>query len=947
MSTIDPAKIQKEILQKVSVSEDGVTLPVNYNTPISNLSEATAVTVANAFNHIGLLHARRFINNAVTKEDLYPHLSDKYLKFSFANPATGQFTFFFDLSFLKFNAVAVPGTNYKKITIPRKTIVTIEGIEFLLPNAINFILLANDSIRLEYDLRDVSDLTVVNQNTIAWETAIFEQVEIFKFTVPLLQLKRRLFEAKASPDRAYKETFETTDQFHYCNVYTYINGTRKRLETTLTREVKDINKPTAIVTVLDESVHIEIPVIYFNKNLVGNDLEIELFVTKGKMSMDMADFTVSSFSLQYGDEFVTPDDGKYFNPLSRITAMGLYSDDQVTGGSDAPSFEELKQYVVYGSNKTETPITQNQLRNTFERNGFSFSVEKDRLLERIFVASKDLPSDVNNAFNTGMSCGMTPVTISAQTLVNSIDTISDNLKRVTLLPGTLFDVSTKPYVVPRHELPSTVTSSNVDLANLVNANNYVFNPFHYVIDMSTDRLDLRPYHLAPSLVGRKAVAINAASQFSMSTLSVDIEIASTGFIVYLETSLSSNIDHSRLFSQLSFVPVDDYVSVYLEGELISVENGIALFKYHFRSSFDIDRYNSIYFDDFKELSGNNILVKSSLTSSFTLVYGLTDASNYVSSNIDNLVNPNLINGLPLSLSQESITFEFGTHLKNLWSKSRNVNSSLEFDYYEEDVPYYFTETVPERENGRIVFEDSENGLVPKIKHHKGDPLIVDGEVQYRHRKGTVKRDPETMNPLFKSPGRTTQRNINIFTMDANYLFSSAPTDTNYRSFLINTIVSICNDEIEALVPEQGENTEILFYPKNSVGSIDVIGNNSENVSLDSNVSFDVTVYISREGFNNTVLRKSLSTGIRRIIATNLEKRTVAIALIEKEIKERFDTDIISVNVKPDFDEDIDIITTVESSSKLTIRRKLSLLEDNSLYVEDGVVVSYKVHEQQT
>lgn len=946
MAIVDPAQIQKEILANINKKASGEVVLANYNTPISNLTEATSATVANAINHINVLHGRRFINNATTKEDLYPHLSDKYLKFAFANPATGNFTFFFDLNYLRFNAVAVEGTTYKKIMIPKNTIVTIEGIEFIIPNAINFILLSNNSIRLEYDLRDVSDLVIVNQNTIAWETAVYEEVEIFKFTIPLLQLKRRMFEAKASPGRAYKETFEIADQFHHCNVYTYINGTRKKLETTLSQEVKDINKATAIVTVLEKAVNVEIPLIYFNKGLVGNDVEIELFVTKGSMSMDMADFTVSSFSLTYGDEFYTASDGKYFNPLARISAMGLYSDDVVTGGTNSPTFAELKKYVVYGVDKTEAPINQNQLRNVFERNGFSFTVEKDRLLERIFVASKDLPSDETNEFNTGMSCGITRVTVTAQTLSNSIDTISDNDKRVTLLPGTLFDVSTKPYVIPKHELPTTVTSNNVDLANLVNTKNYVFNPFHYVIDMSDDRLDLRPYHLDPKLTGRQAIAINDASQFSLSTLTTTITLEETGFVLFLEVSMSDNIDHSRLFSQLSFVPVDDFVKVYLEGELVSVEDGIAVFKFNFNSSFDIDLYNSIYFSNFKEFSGDTISVKSQLTSSFDLVYGLTNSSTYVSSNIDNMLNPNLIEGLPTSITHERLTFEFGTFLKNLWSKSKNVNSSLEYDYYEEDVPYYFTETIPERNEGRIVFEETSDGMVPKIKHHKGDPLVIDGEVQYRYRAGTVKRDPVTMNPLFKSPGRTTQRNLHIFTMDANYLYSSAPTDTNYKDFLIDTVVSICNDDIESMVPDQGENTEILFYPTNSVGTVDVIGNNSENISLDSNVSFEVTVYLTSEAFSNDVLRKSLSTGIKKIIASNLEKRTVAIALIEKEIKESFETDIISVTVSPDFsDEEIDIITTVESSSKLTIRRRLSLLEDNSLYVEDGVTISYKVHEQ--
>ena len=93
-----------------------------------------------------------------------------------------------------------------------------------------------------------------------------------------------------------------------------------------------------------------------------------------------------------------------------------------------------------------------------------------------------------------------------------------------------------------------------------------------------------------------------------------------------------------------------------------------------------------------------------------------------------------------------------------------------------------------------------------------------------------------------------------------------------------------------------------------------------------------------------MLRTSLKTGIKKIISENLGKRTVAISLIQKQVKEQFESDIIALRVESDFTkEGIDIITTLESSSKLTIRRQLSLLEDNSLYVEDAVNISFKVH----
>lgn len=942
--SLDPTKVQSDILSKIMINSEGDSVPVNYNTPLANLTEATSFAVSNAVNHISRMHSRRFINNSTNREDLYPHLSDKHLMFAFANPSSASFTFYFDLSYLKVNAVKVPGTTYKKLFFPKYTTIIIEEVEFILPTAINFILLSNGSIRLEYDLREPSNLEIISQNTIPWEIANYEGIELFQFSIPMLQLKRRSFKEIASPNRTFIQEFTTVDQFHYCNVYSWVNGSKKKLTTTLTQEVKDINKPTAILTILENSIKVEIPLIYFSKGLVGNDIEIELFVTKGNFTLDMSKFNVDNFSLRYGDSYFDVTDGNFFNPLSRMSSMGIYSTDVSIGGLDLPTFEQLKEYVVYGVDKVEPPVNQNQLRNLFERNGYSFSTEKDTLLERIFVASKDLPRDTTNEFNTGISCGITPITVTAQNLVSIIDTVCDNDQRVTLLPGTIINVDGLPEIVPNTNLPRNITDSNSSLANEVNSNNYVYNPFHYVIDMSMDRLEVRPYYLKPRVSGRQAVAINSLSQYSMSTLSTEFKMSDSGFSLFLDVKLSTNITNDRLFAQLSFVPVDDYVPVYLAGELLKVEDNVARFKFNLESNFDIDRYNGLFINSFSNFTGNRVSVKTSLENSFNLIYGMTDNDNYISSDIDNQMNPNLISGLPISLTHELIKLEFGIHLSNLWSKSKNVAGSLEYDYYEEDSPYLYEETIPERVDGKIVFETVDGKPRPKILHHKGDPLIVDGELQYRYRAGTVKRDPVTKNPLFKSPNRTTERNIQLFTMDANYLYSSAPSDIKYKDFIIETVVSICTKDLASIVPDQGENTKVLFYPTNSVGTVAIIDNNSQEIKMDSNISFEVTVYMTDEAFKNSVLRTSLEKGIKRIISENLSLKTIAMSLIEKQIKESFSTDIISVNVESDFSkEGIDIISTVEDSSKLTIRRKLGLLEDNSLFVKDDVYIVAKVH----
>ena len=123
----NPSAIQRLVTNMVVDSTQGKIDVVDPSNPFVFSLEASAILSSSAMSENALLNRKQYRLSAQNVEDLYPHLSDYDFYDLFAQPSNAGFVFVFEREELLQRMVQVPGSDMRKIVIPRNTNVNISG----------------------------------------------------------------------------------------------------------------------------------------------------------------------------------------------------------------------------------------------------------------------------------------------------------------------------------------------------------------------------------------------------------------------------------------------------------------------------------------------------------------------------------------------------------------------------------------------------------------------------------------------------------------------------------------------------------------------------------------------------------------------------------------------------------------------------------------------------
>ena len=228
-------------------------------------------------------------------------------------------------------------------------------------------------------------------------------------------------------------------------------------------------------------------------------------------------------------------------------------------------------------------------------------------------------------------------------------------------------------------------------------------------------------------------------------------------------------------------------------------------------------------------------------------------------------------------------------------------------------------------------------------HRKGDPVVVDGEVQYLYRRGDVIVDDETGEPI-PVQSRETLRQIDLLFVDGVYYFSTQARDIAYRQSVPELIVGYLRKDIRALTPVLLERTELYFQPKRTLGPAKIIIEDGRQTTIPSGLSFKVSYYLTPENYVNDELRNALTQTTRRIINETLLRSQVGTDDIIVAIKAVVDNDIVAVAVSPfGPDRNINAYTTIDEGTRCTVKRKLRSRADGTFGVEEDIEIDFIRH----
>lgn len=961
----DPARVQSRLLKHVEDVYSGKIDLVDPSNPFIHVHEAMAVTASALARREEVLLSKQYPVLAKTMDDLYMHMTDRDYIGRFGTPATLPFTLVLRRDEIISKAVRVGESAVRKLRIPRYTTFVVAGVNYTLLYPIEIRVMSHGGLRIVYDTTEVSPFQNVESNVVEWFINRIEGLEYVNITIPALQLAREEFNDTMNPATGFKKKYSYSDQFYYARVFSVSgNGNMTELAITYSEQVYDSRKPTALIRHDEGNITVEVPFIYFSNGSVGSKIHIDLYTTRGDIAIDYSEFDITAFSLRWGKE-LNAEESVYSAPLSTLNTISVYSTKRTVGGSNGIDFDSLKERIISRATTIGLPITDAQLKSTLNMKGYGIIKSIDDVMSRVYLATRSLPppiqqttdgqveDDRSGLYTTGAACTIDTVQLAIDDIVR-LNTVIDNGSRVTITPKTRYRYDNGiPKIITDAEHPDVITSSEEQLLALVNGNDYAYSPFYYVLDTSNNRFAVRGYHLdQPKLVSRTFIAENDTTQLNVSTRAISIELVDGRYRLIVASTVGqtySEIPFEDLFLQLRFLPVNETSYAVVNGVFQGVVNDEYIWIFNLDTRYDIDLNDRLGLTNFTMFDLEPRTFTVNLTHTFELIYGVYNYSvvGYQRHEIDNYLGRWLLDldAEPVAISQERMVLQLGESLRYLWSNARTIAGSRIPLRYEEDVPLTYTETVYETDpdTGVIALSVVDGELRYNVIHRKGDVVVRNGEIEYKHRKGEVVIDPSTMEPVYIQ-SRTTQRLIDLFLVDGVYAYSTNRFDIRYRDSIARTVVDYVNIDLAILTKDLLENTFLYFYPKRTLGFTKALIGGGLESTFDARLSFSVRYYLTKENYGNMDLRRNITDTTSRVINRLLQRNTVSTELLSKQLRAEIGEDVVSIELLPfNVAGGISTYTSLDDSTRCSVKRILRSLPNGERIINEDITIEWIRH----
>lgn len=950
----NPMAIQGRILDVLEAATGGTLDVVDATNPAVFLMEASACTAASLHRRNDVLYRGMSARMAETPEDLYRHMSDKDYIGVFGRYSTNVFTMLISEADVRNLAVQDGSTSTRKLVIPRGTRITPNDVTFTLQYPIELRILPSNGIQVLYDTNVTSPIQAIESNVIDWYFNDIEGVRFLSIDFPVPQVKITTFIDTPNIDTGYNQTIEFADQFHYCRVYGVIGEERyEEYLTTHTDQVYDPTKVTAILQVREGELNIQIPLIYLTNGRVSNQLRIDVYTTKGELTVSYAEYAVNAFPVEWGTEY-SAEQSVFSAPLQLVQNMAFYSVGTTTGGYNALSFETLRERVINGISQRYTPITEAEFTSQLGDLGYSVVKSRDTLTDRTYYATRALPTIQGYSFSSGAACTIETLQTSYAELL-LVDTVFDNGNRITIASGTLFKYNPDGIlqIVPTAAKPNPGLQGNDVVVNQLNNSVYTYTPFHYVLDSSNNQFNLRAFYLdAPVVSTRRFLSENETTGLFVTTNQFAIERTPTGYRLVVTTKSSAEykaLAPETLHAQLYFVPRGESAGAYITGTLLGYLDDELAWEFLLETKFDVDTNDDLVFKNFTMFVDEPRDVPAALLQEFRIVYAVSDYTidGLQTTEIDTVLGRHLLPDVVVGLTEESLTIQLGLALGLLWSNGRTVASSVTYERYVEDVYLTYKTPVYQRtESGSILIsKDPVSGDFHRtVLHQVGDPVLDDqGNPIVLYSAGAVVTDPATGLPIVTN-GRAVLRQLDLLLVDGIYAYATSASDVKYRQSIASTIVGFLETDIKRLDQTMYDNSRLYFYPSRSIGYVGVTADDQRQLLIPSSLSFNVRCYLDEVKYRDDKIRTVIRQEVSAVIGRLLQRPIVSVDELIVQLKATIGDDVVSIDVdKLGPNRDISTFTVNDNSVRTSIRRVLDILPDSQLAVVEDVNVEFKRH----
>lgn len=956
LALLNPSLMQQAVYNGADEIMGGTVNVVNATNPFSYLVEVNCATAAAQAAHHRSLTNLLYPKHAVDEETLYRFMSDKDYDGRFATPGSAPIKIAIRKEEIVARAVPVGDTKVSKIVIPRNTNVRVDGVDFGLHYPIEIRLLPHGGLQLVWNVDKVSPLQTLTSNVVDWtlvSTTAGDYVFI-SVTLPQFSLTHRTEVLNSAT--GFVKNYEYTDQYYYCRVYHSSDAvTWTEIETTHSKQVYDPTTMTALLRVESGRLRVEIPQIYFSTGKALANLRVDIYTTKGVIEKDLSGYTATDFVTSWLD-YDNDDKGVYVAPLSLIAEYMVTSEGSATGGTDAIDFDTLRSRVISNGLTSDDEVSPAQLQVALEKRGYGVVKNIDQITNRIYLATRSLPNPSKNQIVSGANCCINMFSTKIDDLV-TIDTVIDNTGRVTLLPTTLYKFSDGLVQIcsnqERRQLLDYAKTNPDALANAINQADYIYSPFHYVLDTTQEFFECRGYLLTtPKIEARRFLSENETAEIDVASAAYDLKKVADGWELYVltrsGTSYQSLLD-SQVWTQLALRPVGESTYAYVNGVLVGTSEQERLWRFDLKTNYDIDYQHSLTLTNLSMFGNDPQNIGVSLDLDVQIFHGVTkDAvpATFEQSGIDAVISDEILTGDVVGVVREQLSLSLGSVLSNLWSNARAVVTEADYVRYTENVPAYWPENMFERDpgTGAILWVTGADGkLEPKqLLHAKGDPkLLADGSPEWAHQVDEIKY--VNGKPVIKNE-RALGRQVDLLFLEGSLYFATDSTDVAYVNGLASEIVTFLERDIGSLSQSLLENTKVYFMPTRTLGQTKAIVKDGLVSWIPSALSWSLNFYLSETQYANSAFKSTLETTAKKVIANALTRNSVSLSQINEEIRAALGGDAVPIDIDPlGPNKDITTFTLYDDSSRCGVRHLLKVLPDETLQLVDDVTCNWIPH----
>lgn len=955
----NPLSVQRIVLNAVeTASGGGGNVIVSTGNPAGLLIEMAAGLFS--YNYLQLDAEMRKLYPELAQEpvDVYRHMADVDYPSVFATPSIGYFNFIFDEREIINKALPVAGQNYRKLTIPCFTNINVAGTTFTMQQPIELRVTNGGTVQPVVDETFYTPLMTISNRDIVTKRVVRKGLTLLVVTVPVQQMEVVSNNVKPTSVTGYVNEFSFMNEFYAARAYVKnTSGQLVEIRTTFSDQVYDVAHPTVQLKLNGKRLRVTIPQIYFNNQTITDNLRIDIYTTKGYLQLNLIDYNVPEFTYNLVGLSTRAVDA-YTSPLLTLSTLGINSSTEISAGQSSITFNALRERVINRSAITEgIPIIPNQLKTYLNDAGFDLTIAMDRINERKLLASRSLPPPQTEITSTGISCQIEGFTFKA-TELEANPNIYQTGNRYTISPKTLFRLDNGLVKLVDSLYVDSLLNSNIttieQLSTVVNADSFIFSPFHYVVDISNTELSSRAYLLSqPTTNATFFVSDNPTTEVSARTKATLVELTDTGYVITVELDGSSVFKEFTL-AQLNFVlgyqvpNSTQRVNVVgqFQGAVDSVtgkpENGRYIYRFTIDLSFDIDRdHNLLLLTSLLRLPLNTVfdlvgvvsnhLPLGTMPTEMDSLYSVTQLNNYDAG------------AVYIGFMHERIDVTFGTFLNNLWNRSRSVVGELEYELAAQDIPLYYTQDVIELEpdgTPKLYWNAVTEEYETRLLHAQGDPQLDEFGIQrYQYRTGDVIRDA-TGQPILKNGVRGIRRIVDMLFFDGKYYFATDQLTIDYVARSAALITDWATDSINNLKGELINQTQLFLYPKNLLGALEVLVGNDERAYVQAEQRLKVDFYVSGAVLQNSEVRARLVNETKKAINDAFAMSTVSYQSIIDAIRKRIANDVVSFKISGFLNEKYDTVTLADGSMQFALAKTLVPLSNLTLQVQDFLQVDF-------